>query len=310
MVEIRLGLIGAGRWGRNFIPTVQGLPGVALKRIASSNPETEKLAPADCQVDGDWKTVARAKDIDGVIVATPPATHANMVSVAVQAGLPVFVEKPLTLDVGEAEALGDLVTDFDGYVMVDHTQLFNPAFIALKDAMDRLGPVSSIRSEAGNWGPFRKDATVLWDWGPHDVAMCLDLMCQAPSTVSARRVGVGGENGENIELTMTFSNDVTATIEIGNIRNEKARRFDVLCRDGELSFDDLAAKKLTLNSTQKPSVALAKAMEYSTEMPLTRAVRQFVEEVDGGRRGGESLRLGIEVVRILARCQRALDGSP
>jgi len=135
-------------------------------------------------------------------------------------------------------------------------------------------------------------------------------MRQVPSSVSARRVGVGGENGENIELMLTFANDVVATIEIGNIRSEKARRFDVLCRDGELSFDDLATEKLTLNSANTPSATLVKAMEYSAELPLTRAVRQFVEEIDGGRRGGESLLLGIEVVRVLARCQCALDGSP
>jgi len=307
MAEVRLGLIGAGRWGRNYIRTVEGLPGAVLRRVASCNPATKELVPDDCHIDFDWREVVQAKDLDGVVIATPPALHIEMASVAVEAGLPVLVEKPLSLDIGEAEALGRLVAKHAGYVMVEHTQLYNPAFVALKRTAFLLGEVRSIYAEAGSWGPFREDANVLWDWGAHDVAMCLDLIREFPSKVSARRLRQNTKGGETIELTMIFSNDVAATVNISNMREDKVRRFAFRCRDGALLFDDLAADKLVLNSSVAVLDTITDAMEYSGEMPLARAVQKFVEDIRAGKQDGGSLRLGIDVVRILSQFQRSLE---
>jgi len=309
LVDCRLGLIGAGRWGRNYISTIQELPGVTLGRIASNNPETKDLAPLDCRIDADWRLVAAAKDLQGVIIATPPALHAEMVSLAVRSGIPVLVEKPLTMDLSEAEVLVRMVMLCDGYVLVDHTQLFNPAFVALKRALEQLGAITAINAVAGNAGPIRKDASVLWDWGAHDVAMCLDLMAAVPISVSARRIASVGTSGETIEIVMGFANEVVATINISNIRSEKVRRFNVQCREGEFFFDDLAADKLFLISSRPAQERLAPAMEYSAEKPLSSAVRQFVKDIGAGRPRSDRWQMGLDVVRVLARCQASLEGS-
>ncbi len=309
MGDCRLGMIGAGRWGRNFIRTIDGLAGARLTRIASSNPETADLAPAGCRVDPDWHALIDAGDLHGVIIATPPALHVEMASAAVRARLPVMVEKPLALDLEQAEALGQLVRDCRGYVLVDHTHVFSPAFAALKFAANELGPVMMIDGEAGNMGPYREDATVLWDWGAHDVAMCLDLLQAIPTEVLVRRVDIGRQGGEHVEIILIFPRGVSATINISNIRQDKARRFAVRCRDGELLYDDLAAVKLSLTSYRSSSPPAGEAMRYSDELPLAAAVRRFVDDIEGGKTGDASLQLGIDVVEVLTRCQVELDRS-
>ena len=101
--SLNLGLIGAGPWGRNYIDTIRALDGVALTRLASRNPESAALAGPDCEITGDWRKMLAAGDLDGVIIATPPALHAEMTLAAIDRGVAVLVEKPMTLNLAEAE---------------------------------------------------------------------------------------------------------------------------------------------------------------------------------------------------------------
>ena len=76
--QLRLGLLGAGRWGRNYIRTIAASAGVRLARLASRNPDSANLVPPDCVIFADWREMLDARALDGVIVATPPGVHAEM----------------------------------------------------------------------------------------------------------------------------------------------------------------------------------------------------------------------------------------
>ena len=287
---VRLGLIGAGRWGRNFIPTIAAVDGVDLVRIADPD--------AACATTGDWQDVVAADDVDAVIVATPPVLHAEMIEAAVAAGRPVLVEKPLTLDLEQALAVQRSVAGCGGLVMVDHIHLFNPAYRRLRELAAELGPPSGIRAEAGNHGPYRTDAPVLWDWGAHDVAMCLDLLGAVPEGVAAERT-VNDARGEILDLRLDFPGGIVADIRIGNIM-DKRRRFAVYFDGGHLLFDDLAADKLTRHPPH------GAPPDLSPEPSLTCAVREFAEAVRNGETATDSLDLGVAVVEVLARLEDAL----
>ena len=138
LAAVRLGLVGAGRWGRSFLLTVPTVAGARLSRIASGNPETRGLVPRGCVVVPDWREVACARDLDGVIIATPPRLHAEMARAALAAGLAVLVEKPLTMDSGEARGLLGLASELGGLVLVDHTHLFHPGYGVLKERAREL----------------------------------------------------------------------------------------------------------------------------------------------------------------------------
>ncbi len=308
---IRLALIGAGPWGRNYIKTLAGLPGVALIRVASRNPETARLVPRDCSIHAQWEEVATATDIDGVIIATPPPLHYRMARAAIEGGNPALVEKPLTLDPGEARALGTLAAGRKALVMVGHTYLYHPAFEALEAALPTLGPLRGIEAEAGRWGPFRSETPVLWDWGAHDVAMCCDLLAARPTAVQAtvlesRQVAEG--LGEVIRLTLTFPGDIRATLVFGNLFELRKRTFQVRGERGALLFDDLAQDKLVRKAADRPD-ARGEAIATDTELPLTRLLRRFVAAIRNGDKDRRTLELGIGVVEVLDRCQRSLAAA-
>ena len=171
MDEVRLGLVGAGPWGANIVRTIAELPGMLLTRLASRNPRSRDLVGRKCAISTDWRDVAGARDLDGVIIATPPDTHFAIASMALSHQIPVLIEKPLTMNLGQAEKLLHLAGSRAVHVQVDHTHLYHPAFRKLKSLLPQLGSLEVIRGRAGKRGQSRADTPVLWDWGPHDLAM-------------------------------------------------------------------------------------------------------------------------------------------
>lgn len=308
---LRLGLIGAGRWGRNYIKTIAGLEGMCLAALASGNPGSAHLVPGACLISPDWQAILDRRLIDAVIIATPPAVHARMATAAVERGLPVLVEKPLTLDSAEAVALRKFVAEHKGLVMVGHTQLFHPAYRKLREMLADYGPVRAIRSEAGNYGPFRLDTPVTWDWGAHDVAMCLDLLGTSPQRTGLRLVerrAVENALGEIFDIELIFPGEVRAAIRIGNIL-PKRRRFTAYTETAALIYDDFAPHKLTIapGTSDDDMTASRIPVPLVEELPLSNAVRTFARAVETGATGLDSLDLGVSVVSILAQLVEESD---
>jgi len=303
LAVIRLGLIGAGRWGRNYIRTIAALDGVRLTRLASRNPASAGWVGPGYVISADWRQVIGAGGIEGVIIATPPSLHAQMTIAAVAAGIPVLVEKPLTLGLAEAARLREQVRTRNGLVMVDHTHLYHPAFEELKRHVAALGMIREIEAEAGNQGPYREDVPVLWDWGPHDIAMCLNLLRELPREVSAARVAherMGKAEAETVRLNLTFGAGLHARITLSNMI-AKTRRFAVHCDGGVLVYDDVAPNKLVLRRDEEEE-----PINVPPEPPLSRVVKAFVAGIDAGNDATTSLDLAVDVVVVLGRCARVL----
>jgi predicted dehydrogenase len=307
LADIKLGLIGAGRWGRNYIRTIQRMEGVRLARLASRNPESAQLAGEGCKISADWLEVAQAADIQGVIIATPPGTHAEIAKAAIDVGNPALIEKPLCLSLTEAVELRSLAKARGTFAMVGHTHLFAPAYQALKELGGALGPLKAIEAEAGNWGPFRKDTPVLWDWGAHDAALCLDLVGLMPVDTSARLVESRETEeglGETIALHFDFPEGVTADIRLSNLMSAKARRFTARFEAARLVYDDLAPAKLAILPPSEDTPA--HAIDVPLTPPLDLVVREFTDSIALGRDDLASLDLGVAVVAVLAECAERL----
>jgi predicted dehydrogenase len=302
---LRLGLIGAGRWGRIYIQTLKRLNGFSLVRLASSNPESQTLVHKECQISEDWQDITGADDLDGVIIATPPTLHADMTRASIAASNPVLVEKPLTLDVDEAAALLSDAEQQSAIVHVDHIHLYHPAFRALKNVGKALGPIQAIHGMQGDWGPFRHGSSTLWDRGSHDVAMCLDLSGQEPESVSARieesRHTEDGR-GEAISACLTFPGGVQADLEFSNLLNRKKRSFAVQYEKETLIYDDVSKAAL---SRQLKSGEI-EAIDVVNVLPLDQVLIDFATAIKKGEPDLDGLRLGTQVVQVLSACQKYL----
>ena len=299
----RLGLVGAGRWGRNIVRTIAESRRAKLVCVASRNPGTADILPRDCRIVDDWYDLISDVDLDGVIVATPPALHPQIVLFALEAGLSVLVEKPLALTVEEAGEIRARAAVSAGLLMVDHTYLFHPAWTELKRRRPQLGPVRAIRSVGGNWGPFRAETTVLWDWGPHDVSMCIDLIEGMPEAVSARRVRTEQTpegRGELLHLILDFEK-TRAEVKIGNIMSTRTRLFEVEFAGATVIIDDTAEHKLRCGG---------RAIPIADTRPLTAVIDAFIDAIAGESFDNQGLDLAVRVVDTLELCDAALEARP
>ena len=288
-------MIGAGRWGKNFIRTIRDLDGVILSALCSRNSESAGLVDSGCQIVTDWHDLLESNLCDGMIIATPPDTHFEILGAMIRARMPALVEKPLTLDLSQALELQRLSQQNRTPILVDHIHLFHPAYVELKRLSATFAPIRSIQSQAGNRGPFRANYSALWDYGPHDLAMCLDLLGQAPQAVAcrAREENPGGE----YHLDLQFAGNVSVTILVSNVMDQKLRRLIVHGDEHMLTFDDVAAEKLLVDT---------KPVKIDETPPLLQALKTFVKGIHGETTSVFGLDLAVEVIRTLDRAQRAL----
>src|SRR6185369_6455498 len=135
----RVGIIGYGYWGPQIARNFQGLNGCELSVICDQSAASLKRASqANPAVSGtfDAQDVLRSKCIDAVAVITPVWTHFDLAKEALENGKHVFVEKPFTSTVAQAEELIELAARKRLTIMVDHTFLFTGAVRKLRQLID------------------------------------------------------------------------------------------------------------------------------------------------------------------------------
>ena len=307
--RVNLGLVGFGRWGRVYAKTINDLEGINLSTVASGKPDIGSLVPADCSVTSDWRNLITDAGLDGIILTVPPQAQVDIAEAALEAGIPVLLEKPLALDLDSAQRLVRVAEQNRSFAMVDHTHLFHPAYLYLKERLADSGGADSVTwifAEAGNWGPFRSAIPVLWDWGAHDVAMVLDIMDRSPLRVSAsnleRRKQKGGI-GERIEMRIEFEK-FSATILLDNLRPDKKRLFEVQADEVVLRYDGVAMENF---ASRPASGADWDSKVIEGPLPLENVLLEFADGIRAGSNNQDGLCLGVNVVAVLEMCQLSLE---
>src|SRR3984893_325047 len=124
---IRFGVIGYGYWGPNIVRNLRGLEGCQVVGICDQTPAARKRIQAaypDTPSYSDWNELIRSPEVDAIAVITPVWTHYELAKAALESGKHVFVEKPFTSTVAQAEELIELADKRNLKIMVDHTFLF------------------------------------------------------------------------------------------------------------------------------------------------------------------------------------------
>lgn len=147
MTALGMGVVGAGRFAAFVADATADLPGVELRAVADPllDRATALAHRHGARGTRDWRDLLDAPDVDVVVIATPPATHAGIATAALEAGRHVFCEKPLATDEAQAHELVELVLRSGRVLVVDHVLRYNPILRALTELQPRLlGHVQSF----------------------------------------------------------------------------------------------------------------------------------------------------------------------
>ncbi len=187
---IRVGLIGYGYWGPRVARNFNSVPDCRLVAICDRSLELQgraKLAYPSIHTTSDPCELITSPNIDAIAVVTPVWTHFDLAKAAIANGKHVFVEKPFTSTVEQAEQLIELAARKNVKIMVDHTFLFTGAVKKLRQLVDEgaLGKLYYYDSTRVNLGLFQHDVNVIWDLAPHDLSIMDYLIKDKPVTVIA-----------------------------------------------------------------------------------------------------------------------------
>lgn len=327
-------LVGCGYWGPNLLRTLHSMSDVDVRWVAEPSPVrrdyvTHEYPRQRVSVSAD--EVFNDPAVDAVIIATPAATHAELVAKGLAAGKHVLVEKPLALSIADARKLTALAKKAGRTLMVGHTFVYNPAVRQLKQLLldDELGEPYYAYAQRLNLGQVRADVNAWWNLAPHDVSVLLYLFDQRmPEWVAATGVAHLQPDMEDVVFaSLSWTGGLLANIHVSWLDPGKVRRLTIVGSKKMAVYDDQAEHKLAVVDKGVEAVPrLGERMDYdqpqlrlragavywpeiSPDEPLKLELIDFIECLGSDREPVAAASTGIDVVTVLEAGQRSLKGG-
>ena len=243
---IRIGVIGYGYWGPNIVRNFIGVEDAKVVLISDADPNAllrvQKAYPGIRTTRYD-NEVLLSTEIDVIAIITPISTHYELAKIALNNGKHIFVEKPFTASVDQAEELIELAEKKNLKIMVDHTFLFTGAVRKIKELVDDdvLGQLFYFDSIRINLGLVQRDANVVWDLAPHDLSIIDYLIGKDPIGIAA--TGMAHINGQEdvAYITIYFPDKLISHVNINWLSPVKIRTTLIGGQKKMLVWNDLVA---------------------------------------------------------------------
>lgn len=241
---IRFGVVGYGYWGPNIVRNLSALPGASVASLCDKSLHALRRASQaypGLKLSSNPSDLIASPLVDAVAIVTPVWTHYELAKDALEHRKHVFVEKPFTSTVKQAEELIELADKYNLKIMVDHTFVFTGAVRKIRELVDEgmLGSLYYYDSTRVNLGLFQHDINVIWDLAPHDLSI-MDFVIKArPEAISA--TGQRHLNGhEDVAfITVYFPERLIAHLNVNWLSPVKVRTTLIGAEKKMLVWNDL-----------------------------------------------------------------------
>jgi predicted dehydrogenase len=323
---VRIGLIGYGYWGPNVARNLHNLDGAQLAAISDKNPAALRRARhfyPGVALTEDCQDILTSPEIDAVAIVTPVWTHFDLAKIALENGKHVFLEKPLTSTVAQAEELIELAAKKNLTIMVDHTFLFTGAVKKMRQLIDEgaLGSLFYYDSTRVNLGLFQHDINVIWDLAPHDLSIMDHLINERPEAVVATGEKHLNDHVDVAYLTIYFPRNIIAHINVNWLSPVKVRTTLIGGEKKMLVWNDLEAdekikvydKGVEINQNQGVYdllVSYRSGDMWAPKVEQTEALKvelaYFVDCIVNSKRPSNDAIAGLRVVKMLEAADLSL----
>ncbi len=307
--QLNIVVIGCGNWGKNHIRVLKKIG--ALYAISDLDLGLSAKLSEEFEVPQyTFEKIIQDKKIDGVIIVTPVATHHQIATACLNANLHVFVEKPLAIDMQEAQDIHELAKQVGKTLMVGHLLHYHAAFNKLKSLRldGTLGQLQYIYANRLNLGKFRTEEDIWWSYAPHDVSMILSLIDEMPISVKACGAKYLEHTIKDVTWThLTFPKGEQAQIFVSWLHPYKEQKLIVVGEKAMAIFDDGQpwASKLTLypypndwvDGLPQPQPSQAETIAIPHSEPLMDESLHFLDCI---LENGQVLTGGDESLKVLA----------
>jgi predicted dehydrogenase len=280
----RVGVVGAGSLGFHHIRILRDLPGVRFAGFFESKPERAAEVSKELGVPGHPTLDSLLEASDAVIIVVPTSGHFAAATAAISRGRHVFIEKPITTTLEEADSLLELARQKGVMVQIGHIERFNQA---VRAALPYVSKPRFIDSERlAPFSPRGSDVAVVLDLMIHDIDLLLTLVGSGAKSISAVGVPVLTPMLDIANARVTFTSGAVANITSSRISRERKRKIRIFQQSGYLSLDLAAGtgEFFRLKSDIDPLAIRAAPADITA----------FVDRIKLEAPGGEPLKLELE----------------
>lgn len=249
MNQLRIGVIGAGRWGPNLIRNFDSHQSSKVVMVADTSRERLSLLSErypSMRLSEKADDVLNHPEIDAVVICTPTVTHYELAKRALENRKHVFVEKPLAHTVEQCDSLVSLAKKNNLVLFVGHVFVYNAGIQVVRESIRKgeLGRIYHLQITRTNLGPVRSDVSALWDLASHDLSILQFWLGEMPVKVSA--VGgkfLGSDVEDTVFATYRFRDNILANIHVSWLNPKKVREITVVGEKKMLVWDDMNLDK-------------------------------------------------------------------
>ena len=251
--------------------------------------------------------------VEVVDIVTPTLSHFECAKMAIEKGRHIFIEKPITKTVLEAEAIKTLASQFHVQGQVGHVERFNPAFIAVKDKIDT--PMFIETHRLAEFNPRGTDVPVVLDLMIHDIDIILSVVDSKVKNVHASGISVISETPDIANARIEFENGCVANLTASRISMKNMRKTRFFQKDAYISVDFLEKKSEIVRMKDVPNNPDEFAMilqnaegvkkqiyfdnpEVENNNAILDELESFADAINSGTKPVVSLRQGADALRV------------
>lgn len=244
MKRYKVGVIGAGNMGLNHIRTYASIPEVEMVAISELNKDLGKKISNEFKVKfySDYLEMLSKEKLDIVSVCVPSKFHFKVASEVIKHNVNLLLEKPITLNVAQANKLIAEAKLKNVFMLVGHIERFNPVVKKVKEMIDKkeLGDIIAIIvRRVGGFPPQITDANIAVDLSIHDIDIVNYLLGELPQkiTVNKQKNHIT-KREDSVEFFLKYKKS-SAYIQSNWVTPVKIRKLNITGMKGYLEMDFL-----------------------------------------------------------------------
>jgi len=235
MSKLKVGVIGTGHLGKLHVKMFKSIENCELVGIYDSNTEQLKNVTAEFNVPGTNSIEDLLKKVDAVSIAATTTAHYEIAKKCFENGIHVFIEKPITATIKEAEELVEISEKKKLNLQVGHIERFNPALVAMEKYIDEPKFIQTDR--LAQFNPRGTDVAVVLDLMIHDIDIILSLVKSDVIDVHANGVAVVSDHLDIANARLQFENGAVANVTASRISQKKMRKMRIFQQDSYIALD-------------------------------------------------------------------------
>ena len=237
---LKAGVLGAGHLGKIHLRLLKESKKYNLVGFYDADEENGKKVEAEFGYKFFNSIDALIDAVDMVDIVTPTLSHYDCAKRAIAKGKHIFIEKPITNTVEEAEHIRELLAEHNLRGQVGHVERFNPAYLAVKDEIN--SPMFIETHRLAEFNPRGTDVPVVLDLMIHDIDIILSVVKSKVKSVSASGVSVISATPDIANARLEFENGCVANLTASRISLKKMRKARFFQKDAYISVDFLTKK--------------------------------------------------------------------